>query len=336
VKTLTPALLSLALLSPPAFAAPKEPMPWAAGFVHLSLGEKEIHHESFGQSRVTARAPFPIASLSKHFTASLVRRLIEQGKLKADTPIRQLIPELVDAEVTVADLLRHRAGIDDYEQNSSDLDSLGYFNCPDLQRFVSLKPTQQFRYSNIGYCLLARGLENLTGRPFSALLEAEVFRPAGLRESFSAETTSSHPELLGYAPIVADPNRYRPAKPENFFGSAGIISTPDDLKQWRKSLRGFFSQEELSSFRQRLEQNERVYAYEWGLEMTLHNGRLLLSHTGKIEGHSSFLAYYPEIDLYFFALIDAELEAEISMISLFYLNQRWEELTGSPPERRRR
>ncbi|MBM3809036.1 MAG: beta-lactamase family protein [Acidimicrobiia bacterium] len=86
----------------------------------------------FDQGRITTRAlgvtnvedpipvndhtVFPIASISKTFAATMVMRLVEQGKLDLKTPVRTYLPEFkvgdesVAKDVTAWNLLTHTAG----------------------------------------------------------------------------------------------------------------------------------------------------------------------------------------------------------------------------------
>jgi hypothetical protein len=65
---------------------------------------------------VTAETVFPIASISKTFAATMVMRLVEQGKIDLKAPVRKYLPEFkvrdenVSRDVTVWNLLTHTAG----------------------------------------------------------------------------------------------------------------------------------------------------------------------------------------------------------------------------------
>jgi CubicO group peptidase (beta-lactamase class C family) len=67
---------------------------------------------------VTQRTLFLIASVTKTFTATAVMRLVADGKIALDAPVRRYVPELVLADeraadqVTVLNLLNHTSGLD--------------------------------------------------------------------------------------------------------------------------------------------------------------------------------------------------------------------------------
>src|SRR5688572_11322130 len=55
----------------------------------------------------TADTPYPIASVTKTFTAVIAHRLVEQGKLDLEAEVRQWVPEVADPRVRVKHLLSH-------------------------------------------------------------------------------------------------------------------------------------------------------------------------------------------------------------------------------------
>src|SRR5713101_6666962 len=85
-------------------------------------GDRAVHLRGFGVAdrsgrRVTPQTPFPIASLSKTFTALAVMQLVEAGQLALDAPVRRYIPwfdvghDPAAAVITVRELLMQRSGI---------------------------------------------------------------------------------------------------------------------------------------------------------------------------------------------------------------------------------
>ena len=74
------------------------------GFIHRAL-------------RVPMTVDAPIASGSKAFTALAVTRLVDDGELRLDQPVRELLGDdlpLIDDGVTIEHLLAHTSGIGDY------------------------------------------------------------------------------------------------------------------------------------------------------------------------------------------------------------------------------
>ncbi len=147
---------------------------------------------------------FRIASVSKPFTAVAILKLVEQGRLQLDDrafdrlPVRPLITDAPDARwrrITVRQLLQHTAGWD--REKSSDpmfrarqiATDLG-LKPPPLPREIirhqfgrplDFDPGTRYAYSNFGYCILGRLLEEITGESYETFTRRTVLAPAGIR-----------------------------------------------------------------------------------------------------------------------------------------------------------
>ena len=153
------------------------------------------------------------ASVGKLFTATLVMQAVADGAFAVDTPLTALLPRdelagLFDTTgstdaaggATVHHLLTHTAGVaDSFEGPVTDgrtlvelvVDEPDRFWTPrdlldfsrDRQRPVG-RPGERFRYSDTGFVLLGRLLEEATGRAFHELLHERVFEPVGMPDSW--------------------------------------------------------------------------------------------------------------------------------------------------------
>jgi CubicO group peptidase (beta-lactamase class C family) len=159
------------------------------GFLHRAL-----------RVPMTASTRIAIASGSKAFTALAVLRLVEDGRMRLDQPVRELLGgdlPLIDDAVTVEHLLTHTSGIGDYLDEDSDWEAPDYVLTlpvhtlttseaflPMLdghpQRFA---PGERFSYCNGGYMVLAVLLERVTGDTYHQVVRQLVFEPAGLERT---------------------------------------------------------------------------------------------------------------------------------------------------------
>lgn len=143
---------------------------------------------------------FSLASLSKMYTATLVLRLVEQGRVGLDDPIARWVPSTVPGRtrVTVRMLLGHTSGypdIEDAEPLASRLDIADPSWNPDrpwtrdelmrLIRAPKWTPGARYEYSNTNYILLGAVLEGAGAGTVPAQL-AQVTAPLGLRDTFYA------------------------------------------------------------------------------------------------------------------------------------------------------
>lgn len=172
---------------------------------------------------------FRVGSLSKSVIALGVMRLVDQGKLDVDRPLREILPDVeIDnpweavAPVTLAQCLEHTAGFDDVRFNEiyasdeaiSVRDTLAI---NPRSRRVRWKPGTRHSYSNVGYTVAARAIEVASGEPFDVYLRREILAPMGIVDADFQRTSTLTPRLaVGYMgpdrlPVVFRPFAHRPA-----------------------------------------------------------------------------------------------------------------------------
>ncbi|MEC3916007.1 serine hydrolase domain-containing protein [Nocardia sp. CDC160] len=141
---------------------------------------------------VTEHTVFAVGSTSKTFTATALMRLVAAGKVDLDAPVRTYVPELklLDeqhaATITVRHLLNHTAGLEWNIINNTGEgdDGLAAFVATLSELPLIAAPGERASYSQAGFNLLGRVIENVTGEPFEKVVADTVFAPVGLAESF--------------------------------------------------------------------------------------------------------------------------------------------------------
>ncbi|WP_373047965.1 serine hydrolase domain-containing protein [Vulgatibacter sp.] len=160
-----------------------------------------------GGPAVADETRFNQASVSKLITAARVVALVHEGRLGLDDSVRQHLPgvRLVDAagtdhagSITLRQLLQHRGGLP-HQPASLDPSRVGssWGDPALLTKLASAWSVQlvaepgTYRYSNLGYALLAAVTEKVEGRTFPDALDPwlagkelphATFRPALLQE----------------------------------------------------------------------------------------------------------------------------------------------------------
>jgi CubicO group peptidase (beta-lactamase class C family)/uncharacterized MnhB-related membrane protein len=162
-----------------------------------------LHVRGFGDDgqgkRVGADTPFPIGSLTKSFTALLVRQAIDAGQLDADAPVQRYLPwfRIADAQASARITLRHllnqtsgftrAAGMAPLLQHSEasigDI-ARGMATLPPIER----APGKRFEYSNLNFILLGAVLEQVSGRRWDELVQERIFHPLGMSHSHTDHT----------------------------------------------------------------------------------------------------------------------------------------------------
>lgn len=210
-KILPACLISVALLSAPAVAAPAPAPDFTPLRVHLEAaceagefsgvlalaqrGETLFQHVC-GQADIINDKPnsldtrFKIFSTSKYLTAITILHLCETGDMQLDAPISDYLPEVPQgwSGVTVRHLLNHTSGLPDLTEvmlARFNLDHPTAMNsvlseAPEDQLQPLKLPGEDYRYNNFGFELLAHAASRVKGVPFANLLEDTVLKPAGM------------------------------------------------------------------------------------------------------------------------------------------------------------
>lgn len=166
-------------------------------------------------------------SMSKTITAVAVLQLVEAGKVDLDAPLSKYVPDQpYGPTVTVRHLIAHLGGLpnpiplrwvhpaapDTSFDDGAALSAV-------LRRYPrSAPPGARYHYSNIGYWLLGRVVEQASGQPFRAYVRDHIIAPLG-----------ATPAQLGF--VIPDPAHH----------AAGYL----ERRSWLNILKGFLIDREL-------------------------------------------------------------------------------------------
>src|SRR6266700_3247324 len=188
---------------------------------------------------------FIIASVTKTFTATTLMRLVAEGKVELNAPVRRYVPEfrLKDQQaadkITVLNLLNHTSGLDwrvNADTGEGD-DALERYVAKMAEMELIALPGTRTSYSQAGYNLVGRIIEKVTGQTFEQAVASLVFEPLGLSHSFFArDDIMTWRFAVGHNPgedgtlSIARPWRY--SRGDNPGG--GIASSVADLLLWAR------------------------------------------------------------------------------------------------------
>jgi D-alanyl-D-alanine carboxypeptidase len=226
------------------------------------------------QRRMTLDTHFRVGSVTKTFTATVILRLVEQGKLHLNDRLSRWEPRVPEANrITIRMLLNMTSGIWDEGGSGPNgaVSSLSAF----WVEWCNLRPTPKFcqhyfrpqkivdlaiqdsknithgpayqpgtwYYSDTNYVILGIIAQRVTGKPFGELLKRYIFDPLHLKQ------TSFPTRSLAMPRPAADPYQmsvtngvftgYAPqmeSSPSGFFSAGAIISTMHDLQIWACAL----------------------------------------------------------------------------------------------------
>lgn len=184
---------------------------------------------------------FEIGSISKTFTATILAQMVEQGKVRLDEPVRELLPPgtvtkpASGAEITLVDLSDQHSGLPRMPDNFHPADPANPYADYDAKLLyaymakqgVALPPNAPFGYSNLGVGLLGQALANRANLPYPALLQAQVTGPLGMHDTAITLTPAMQTRFIqGYD------GDHKPAHAWDLLalaGAGGIRSTADDM-----------------------------------------------------------------------------------------------------------
>ncbi|MFK7921382.1 MAG: serine hydrolase domain-containing protein [Bacteroidia bacterium] len=274
-----------------------------------------------------------IASISKPFTAAVIYRLIESGKLGLDDPIRDYLADEIVAKVANADVatvkqcLAHRTGIPDYYNLMFLADQVNVFDnahtYEDLLKYAYGKEAAfpagtSYSYSNNNFVILGMIAERVSGEKLADLYQSLVFDPLGLERAFysvenplPADMASGYVDLYGDGKVVQSEFLY---KDESRSPDGGIVIDNYDLYRFFSGLiKGNLLQE--MSLNQMLALSELPEYWQdaevfgqlkngYGIEHFEHHGTYAYGHTGAVDGFLSMAFYYPEKDFMFIQVVN--------------------------------
>lgn len=245
--------------------------------------------------RVRPGTVFPLASLTKPFTAAAVLRLVEGGVVRLEDPLGSVfdgLPPEVSA-ITLHHLLTHASGLPENppEAVTSRADLLDALRSTSLE----FEPGTDFEYGNFGYAVAAAVVEEVSGEPYTAFLLREIVAPAGdLVIGFSPDAFPDSLVAVGYTGLFGSgeaDEAHRPG-PEDWtrLGASGLFGSLPDLWRWARALReGRILAP--GSVTRIFTPYANDYGYGWFLWET-PRGTTEVIHGGDTEGFQSYLAFF--------------------------------------------
>lgn len=260
----------------------------------------------------TAETVYPIASITKQFTAAAILQQVEQDKLDLKDDVTKYVPEFASEgrKITIKQLLNHTSGVpNDAAPAHSALD---FTPTEFLTAFAPLPtefpPGEQFAYSNSGYYLLGLVLEKVSGEKYGEYLKNHVFPAAQMAASaYCNDPGVQH--ATGYDRPDSILVQAPPIGRDRLYAAAGICSTVLDLIKWQRALedRKVVNGLSWSQMKEPTELKDGSRAsYGFGIALGRLDKHRSLGHGGSVPGFSSQLSFYPDDELTIVVLANSE------------------------------
>ncbi len=265
---------------------------------------------------------FRIGSTSKAITSAGLGVLIQNRQLYLESKVVDFVSYSSDelSVLTLEQLASHTSGIRNYntclcfpiweyynnDTYSSVKESVHIFNNDPLL----FEPGTDFSYSSYNYTLLSAMIEGSSKKDFLEFMEAEVFKPLGLRNTTEEKKELDRKNVALFYDV--ENKSYKTAydvNNSNKLAGGGFLSTPSDMVKFGNAM---LNNELLDSITSELifkpiklkngKVNEQNYALGWRNDTTesIFNGKRLtqiIHHGGVALGSTSLLILFPEYNI---------------------------------------
>ena len=193
----------------------------------------------------TPDTQFSIQSITKLFTYSSVLMEVKAGRVSLDDPMEGYVPGIPNGDkITVNHLLHHRSGLFHYPHEVSG-HVYGSLSSPiaidalikEFERYpLKFEPGTQYSYSNAGYSMLAKVIEEASEVSFTEYLQTWIFGPVGMNRTSADWDSVSEDLAIGYEMVDGEFIRRPFDHPSHYIGSGNIYSTIDDMYRWYQAV----------------------------------------------------------------------------------------------------
>ncbi|WP_341833907.1 serine hydrolase [Chitinophaga pollutisoli] len=284
--------------------------------------------------KVDTNTVFMIGSNTKAFTATALAQLQAEGKLQLDDPVRKHLPGfrlrdpwLADHAI-IRDLLSHRLGFHTFQGDFMFFDS-DMRSAQILEKLGLMEPPFGFR-TTWGYCnaaFLAAGeiIPQATGKTWAEYLKEKFFGPLGMRNTIalSKEIPAVKNIAAAHTVFLGELKKVPYGNIDNMAPAGSIGSSVADMTHWVKALlaNGQYEGREVISpdaiAETRLPHSslgeggapfnrKQFNLYGLGWFTSSYEGRLIVEHTGGVNGFVTAVRLVPEENLGIIVLTNTE------------------------------
>lgn len=281
-----------------------------SGSILIAQNEQALLHEAVGYFDRAEKKPldkdaqFRLGSLNKMFTSIGILILVEEGKVDLDETISTYLPNFknksISESVTVHHLLSHTGGTGDIFGPLFDQNRLSLKNHYDYVRLfedrkATVPPGNTCQYSNFGFILLGKIIENVSGQDYYEFLKENLFNKLDMNATgFEPEELVSKNLTKGYMRVGDKWVNNKDTLPWRGTAAGGAYSTTADLFKFAVALQNekIISKEILNlATTKHIAMGDAGYGYGFGIFGEKES--FFYGHNGGAPGMSSWLSIYP-------------------------------------------
>ncbi len=285
------------------------------GSILVAENGKVIYKKGFGMANMEweiSNKPdtkHRLGSVSKQFTALLILKLVEEGKLKLNIPISTYLPDYPKKSadiITLHHLLTHTSGIPNYTSFPNffkDVSRNPFTPEIFVKQFCELPlqftPGEKFAYSNSGYFLLGYIIEKVSEKTYEKNLQETIFIPLKMNNSgYDNINIILKNRASGYEKNGSNYVNTPFIDMSIPYAAGSLYSTVEDLFLWDQAL---YSNQLLTPksmelfFGSHISTGKGFYGYGWNINEVQNRANKLrvIEHGGGINGFNTVISRIP-------------------------------------------
>jgi CubicO group peptidase (beta-lactamase class C family) len=280
--------------------------------VLVKKGDEVILRKGYGMADLELGVPvapemvFRLGSITKQFTGAAILLLVRDGKLALDASVAELLPgyEGPAGPVTVHQLLTHTGGVPSYTDVPEYVAGMREDVTTEqmIERFrekpLDFDPGTGWHYSNSGYFLLGRIIEEVSGESYEDFVETRIFGRLGMERTRYDKASELVPgRVEGYQGSTGAYQNAAFLSMTQPYAAGSLLSTVEDLARWDEALRDdeLLTPElrELLWTPAELDDG-RATGYGYGFVVHDYQGHRLVEHGGGINGFVTSMLRIPD------------------------------------------
>jgi len=268
----------------------------------------------------TIDTKFQLASVTKQFTAAAILQLVDSGRLSLNDKLSKFFPDYPKADsISIHMLLSHTSGL------AMGFKEIALSSISSDSAYAAIKkipfecsPGTKSAYSNIGYYLLAKIIEKVSGEHYASFLKKNIFDKAGM----SNTGVSNNDSIVTKKAKVYYPNAegfiHNPhINWEINLGHDGIYSTVENLAIWDKALYGTTILSAAMKEKMFTPYSAENWGYGFIINPFYNHGHYLIAHDGGFFGTMTSFNRFTEDKLFVTVLSNNGSPAHIIGYGLF-------------------
>ena len=274
-----------------------------------------LFNKTYGRYKVKSNTPYILGSISKSFTALGILQLIEKNKLSLNQNLNEFdnlkkyLKEDILKKITVGELLNHTSGLESMK-----------FKYKESNK-------GKFSYSNIGYGLLAKIIENISNIKYSDYMKENIFTRLKMQNyATDYENAKKNGLIKSYRNFYGfyyESNNIKEEMSDKFMIPAGFISiSNNDMEKYLKFHLNKDNIFENATKMLEIMYNGTIniydtYLYGMGIWSETINNHKVYYHYGETSSFSNNFFIIPDMEIAGSVLINSQNYLTFSIINQF-------------------